>query len=65
MFLEGATTAMLPALKVFPLFLYVFVAFKLYVALGKFVSVFDVSGQKVAEEQSIDAFVLIFWLDGH
>ena len=55
---------MLFALEVFPLFLDVFVAFKFYVAFGLTVAGLDVAGYEVGEEQGVDAFALVFGLDG-
>ncbi len=55
---------MLLALEVFPLFLDVFVAFELNVALGLTVACLDVAGNEVGEEQGVDAFALVFGLYG-
>lgn len=56
---------MLAAFEILPLSLHSRVVFELEVALGEFQAVANVEGKEIGEEQGVDAFALIFGLDGH
>ncbi len=61
----GAAATMELAIEVLPLKLHSLIILKLKIALGIFVTIADIVGDKVGKEESVDTLVLIFGSHGH
>ena len=62
-FLETASSLVLFALEVNPLRLHSGIGFQFHIGFHKFVSLADVDGEQVVEEDGVDPFALVFGQD--